>query len=91
MIKKTLAKRRKNRASRRGQLWNFRARRDSISIFPYAAEFDATIKKMETEFDKPKSLYPLRTARFVVYINETKAEIIVVNRGMRRLDEFIGI
>ncbi|UMX48236.1 MAG: GrpB family protein [Candidatus Nealsonbacteria bacterium DGGOD1a] len=50
-----------------------------IDIPVSPADFDTTIKKMERAFGKPGSLYPLRRARFVICIKETKAEIIVVN------------
>jgi GrpB-like predicted nucleotidyltransferase (UPF0157 family) len=43
------------------------------------ADFDATIGKMEKAFGQPRSLYHLQRARFVTYIKEVKAEIIVVN------------
>lgn len=47
---------------------------------PIAEEkFDEFVSLVEKLFGKPGSIYPLERARFVTYIDNTKAEVFVIN------------
>lgn len=44
------------------------------------ADFNDYVDKIALIFDKPRSCYFLKRARFVIYIKNTKAEIFVINQ-----------
>jgi len=48
-----------------------------IPVLP--ENYDSMINTVANIFGRPRSNYPLKRARFVVYINSSKAEIIVIN------------
>lgn len=43
-------------------------------------QFDAMVNSVKRLFGEPGSLYPLKRARFVTFIQETRAEIFVINQ-----------
>lgn len=49
-----------------------------ISVAP--ADFDDCVNKVAAIFGKPRSCYFLQRARFVDYVDQTKAEIFVINK-----------
>jgi GrpB-like predicted nucleotidyltransferase (UPF0157 family) len=46
-----------------------------------AKDFDSMVNSVANIFDKPKSFYPLERARFITFIDNTKAEIFVINEN----------
>lgn len=44
-------------------------------------DFNVTVKKLEKHLGKPGSLYALKRARFVAYIDSIKIEIFVINKN----------
>ena len=56
-------------------------------------KFDAMVANLEKIFGKPRSLYPLERARFVYYIDSTKAEVFAINdqcKGWLESEAFEG-
>ena len=48
-----------------------------IPVLP--EKFNFIVSSVENIFGKPRSLYPLERARFVTYVENTKAEVFVIN------------
>jgi GrpB-like predicted nucleotidyltransferase (UPF0157 family) len=60
-----------------------------IDVFiPVALKiFDQTLTKLKTAFGEPGSVYRPERARFVTYVQETKAEIILINKNGKNWNE----
>ncbi len=54
-----------------------------IYILVLSENFDSMVQAVEKLFGKPRSLYPLERARFVASVDDTKAEVFVINENTK--------